>query len=332
MWTTLIQKLIEWYKESKNDYTKTDYTQFEFKDKDELKSLGKFQDTIWSPDLKGTNTRRLGGEFVKEVKYKGRHYVAVGLYEWDISIQSKIWNEKYEADPHYVHGTGFHVNFYYNNRQDFNPALPMAYFDKHCRYKFTVMKKDDPAISWLSDHIRNLQPFHMLQELGIEENFKEADRYREGLNKEYNKRISGQAQFQFPENETAYPEEDPNEVAKTEQVVGIGLSQLTDCVNNTKTHAMVQYVTKKLKDNGLSLQDVKQCAYGLALYNNTQIVGMIVNNAIARYPERAQEFPAIGTGRQGPLAIGSGEKNETYQIPSNVTFSEIGRASCRERV
>ena len=106
----------------------------------------------------------------------------------------------------------------------------------------------------------------------------------------------------------------------------MGISQLTDCVNNTKTHALVQYVTHKFKENGLSLQDVKQCAFGMALYNNTQIVEMIVQNAAARYPERANEIPGIGTGKKGPLAIEGGPlaiEGGTYVIPDNVTFSEI---------
>ena len=316
-----------WASAEPQDYSGTKYTRFRFKDENDLKSTNPYKKESIFIDGAVIESRIRAHvvkpyEFIGGVKLKGKAYVVVGLYDWDVALQSKIWNEKYEMNPNHVTHRGYHINFYHNKKKEWDPHRALEYFDKNCKYEFTIIEKDDPTIGWLSDHITDLEPFDITPINKVEEYFIKAEEEREKINREEIKR----AQFQFPENETAYPEEDPNEVAKTEQIVGMGISQLTDCVNNTKTHALVQYVTHKFKENGLSLQDVKQCAFGMALYNNTQIVEMIVQNAAARYPERANEIPGIGTGKKGPLAIEGGPlaiEGGTYVIPDNVTFSEI---------
>ena len=141
--------ILDWLKpKPKIDYSQTNYTRFEFKNKQDYKFMDRdgklvFSDSILTFD--GLKNK------IGVVELANIEFVVVATKDWNSDMLLKIWNEKYQPSPGATSiSAGYHINVYINSKKSFNPVYPLDYFDKNCKY--------DPMIDFLSDHINYVEP------------------------------------------------------------------------------------------------------------------------------------------------------------------------------
>ena len=313
-----LKNLLNWLKKPALDYSMTNYTVFKFKDKKDLmfkdEKRGKIlYDALDFSTIHGTDHD--GMLKVRKVNMNNNGMFGYCTPYWNRDLLERIWNEKYEVAPFYV-SPGYHINFYMNTKSEFNPMYPGAYLDKNAKYLFTVMRKDDPMIGYIKDHIMDVKPFEMLPQYDLESVFANADVWEEKFREIHNK------DFELPAGSTPFEGEDTATITKAEQVIADLTVQMTDCVNMTKVNSIVAYNMKNFKEKGFTADEIVAYGHALIINNNTQIANLMIDNAIKQYPELASELPAIGGG---PLAI-EGDNNTAVveQMPKGkITFSDL---------
>lgn len=296
---------LDWLKpKPKIDYSQTNYTRFEFKNKQDYKFKDRdgklvFSDSILTFD----GFKNKIGVF----QLANSEYVVVATNDWNSDLLLKIWNEKYLPSPGATSVTaGYHINVYINSKKNFNPLYPLDYFDKNCKYKFSIIHKDDPMIDFLSDHINYVEPYRLPNSL---------EKFDKDFNDLKEKEEREARPWYLPKERTPYYDADPNQVAKAEKIIGEVVIQMTDCANEEKVDNIVAYQMEKFHEAGLSINDVVVLNYNLAAYNNQQIAQFIVSNAVEQFPELVEEIPAITSGKNNELMA---------QVPkAPITFTDL---------
>ena len=173
-------------------------------------------------------------------------------------------------------------------------------------------------IGYLKDHIIDVKPFDMKPQYNLEICFNVFDTLvtskKEQLNEQY---------WEYP-GQTEFEGEDPNTIAKAEQVVADLTVQMTDCVNMTKVNAIVAHNMKNFKDKGFTANEIVVYGHALLVNNNTEIANLMITNVVSEYPELAAELPAIGSS---PLAIEGGNNTAVAIVErmpkGKITFSDL---------